>query len=109
MKFTKEQKTYLLQALVGKYGFCIAEKIKAFPEEEPVLPVNTVLYTKDGRKFGNAIIQEVMEIPEGTFYRAISDYGNGILINMNEIHEYFLIGAVADNSHKYFTTTNSAK
>lgn len=72
---------------------------------EEKLKLNTVLLTKDGRYFGNCIINKVTEV-EGkeTIYDFISDYGNRVYgwpIYMIEM--YFNIGKVADSTHKNYT------
>lgn len=61
-----------------------------------MIKINTVLYTKDGRKIGNAIVNG--NTHKG--YMIITDHGNtaGPLI-AEEIEELFYIGAV-DDTHK---------
>ena len=70
-------------------------------------PKNTILYTKDGRLIGNAIIQE--EIRVGV-YRIITDYGNSVVLLESQIDElfhpaYWLLKSeqsIAELTHKYY-------
>lgn len=65
--------------------------------------INTILYTKDGRNVGNAIIVE----RKGKQHRLKTDYGNTLILSYNEINELFYIKKENDLSeiplleHKY--------
>ena len=52
-----------------------------------VLNVNTILHTKDGRKFGNAIVTG----REGYYWEITTDYGNKVRLTSEEIDEQFHI------------------
>lgn len=49
------------------------------------LNVNSILWTKDGRKVGNAIVQKY----EGSIWTIKTDYGNILNLNIQEINELF--------------------
>ena len=63
--------------------------------------INQVLYTKDGRRFGNCIIQGYSNKTE--LYKLKSDYGNIIFLFEKEILRNFRFGYIASDSHKNFT------
>lgn len=54
------------------------------------LILNTILFTKDGRKIGNCIITKLPEEEEGR-YTLKTDYGNEAKMNRNEILDHFHI------------------
>lgn len=55
-----------------------------------MLNVNDKLYTKDGRKIGNAIVTKIRDHKDlGTLYLAITDYGNSCLLTLDEIETLF--------------------
>lgn len=63
---------------------------------------NTLLYTKDGRKVGNAIVQSVRHRQEGlsTLYSLKTDYGDIVELPLDGVKNLFYIGAQASNDHK---------
>jgi len=75
-----------------------------------MLQVNTILYTKDGRKTGNAIVvsdlknqnQLELDLSLGSAYIIKSDYGTEGILYEKEIREMFYIGQIADETHKYY-------
>ncbi len=79
----------------------------------PPLEVNTVLYTKDGRRMGNAIIVRVetsMRKDYGlkTIYHIKTDYGNdakmteGEIQNEFHISEYDLVNMGSPHKHAVY-------
>lgn len=65
------------------------------------IELNTVLYTKDGRVAGNAIVSEVCG--DNTF-QITTDYGNVVrLLGRSAIENWFKIGDIASTGHKNFT------
>lgn len=60
---------------------------------------NHILFTKDGRKTGNALVVDI----EGEQYIAKTDYGNVIRITEREMNELFYVGDKTDNTHKYYS------
>lgn len=63
-------------------------------------PVNTVLYTKDGTRLGNALIVEYDRLlPYLCNIR--TDYGNYLSISEQELENYFTIGSICSYSHKH--------
>ena len=52
-----------------------------------VLDINTILYTKDGRKIGNAIVTG----REGYYWEITTDYGNKVRLTSEKIDELFNI------------------
>lgn len=62
---------------------------------------NYILFTKDGRKYGNALITG----DDGkNYYRAITDYGNIINISEYELTANYWIGPEAQSDHKHFNS-----
>lgn len=57
------------------------------------IKLGTILYTKDGRKIGNAIVRDVFyrSSSETVFYVLVTDFGNQVVFNFNEINESFYI------------------
>jgi hypothetical protein len=105
MKFTKEQKAYLLDKVRGIEYTDVYLTLSSLPEGEfQKHKINTILYTKDGGKVGNAIIQEALAVPSGDVaYQIKTDYGNKMMLTEAELYEYFRIGGVAEKDHKHFT------
>ena len=62
------------------------------------MKINTVLYTKNGKDIGNAIITDV----EGEVYELTTDYGNVIRLNKSKIEKLFYIGGEARPDHIYY-------
>lgn len=60
---------------------------------------NTILFTKDGSVFGNAIIIGFLQFPENG-YKIKTDYGNIVNLIEKEIEDQFTIGRVSE-SHKH--------
>ncbi len=60
------------------------------------LKINTALYTKDGRIFGNAIVTGM----DNETISIITDYGNEARLTVNEINKYFHIGKI-NPTHKH--------
>jgi len=67
----------------------------------PMNPIkkNTVLYTKDGRRFSNAIVT----VSAAGGFKIKTDYGNEVVINREAIKANFYIGNVARKDHKHYT------
>lgn len=72
------------------------------------LQINTILNTKDGRYFGNCIVNNITKKEgEETLYDFISDYGNRVYgWPIDLIEMYFNIGKTASGSHKNYTNVN---
>ena len=51
------------------------------------IEVNTILYTKDGRKIGNAIVIHKMRIS----VEIKTDYANTLVLSLDELKELFYI------------------
>ncbi len=69
------------------------------------IKINTILYTKDGRKIGNAIVRKVSKMPgDITIYDIKTDYGHSILFTKEEIEGFFHIGNLrqANGCHKHY-------
>lgn len=76
--------------------------------ENGVLCVNRILLTRDGRKIGNAIIEDEFPGEDGwSRYRIRTDYGSTVVLRKREIEDSFFIGAVATKNHKFFQPINS--
>lgn len=69
------------------------------------LKVNSILYTKDGRKIGNALIIATRnsEHIKEKIYDAITDYGNTLSLTKREVKEYYHkdVGK-ASKDHKHY-------
>lgn len=68
-----------------------------------MLPINTVLYTKDGRKVGNALIVGVessVTTPE-LVYHCITDYGALTKFWESDLERFFTIGQLCYDDHKH--------
>ena len=70
------------------------------------MQVNQILYTRDGRMFGNALIIEVKKLGE---CKAITDYGNIITLTDKELGQMFYtmeelggLNNMAETTHKHF-------
>ena len=59
------------------------------------LDIGTILYTKDGRKTGNAIIGEIYD--DG-LYSIRTDYGNDCKLDIQEIRKLFYIDIELSNN-----------
>ena len=66
------------------------------------LQINAVLFTRDGRHFGNAIVTG--HDPDSRFsWQFTTDYGNVVKeMSTSDIHKYFRVGSVADTDHKHY-------
>jgi len=77
------------------------------PNESQKMKVNQILYTKDGRYVGNAIITKIT----GESITAKTDYGNEIHLSLSEISKFYhtesahFLGQpiVTDETHKHYT------
>lgn len=104
MKFSKDQKDYLLDKMQGaSYTDAYLMIVSLDETDFELLKVNTLLYTKDGKKVGNAIIVEATKLENSAYYTVMTDYGKPLLFNAGEIHNLFLVGEVANEDHKHFT------
>lgn len=64
------------------------------------LRVNTLLYTRDGRDIGNAIVTGVQRRSRLPWcYQIKTDYGNSSMLCRAEIEVFFHIGGVAERDH----------
>lgn len=72
--------------------------------------INTVLYTKDGRRLGNALIvgYSCNHDCEPT-YIIKTDYGNELRTTAEQIEGSFYVGSVCSASHKHFRGTFCTK
>lgn len=70
--------------------------------EQPI-NLNTRLLTKDGRQWGNAIVQgpSLDDDPPDT-WRCMTDYGHPLILTEEQIRQYFYVDIVADATHKHF-------
>ncbi len=66
-----------------------------------MLKANTILYTKDGRKIGNAIITK----PEGAISHVKTDYGNSLKLTSDQIYDMFYIREYFDDHEKEYVET----
>lgn len=61
-------------------------------DKSPNLPVGQILYTKDGRRIGNAIVTGSYPHDKlGTVYFARTDFGNKVVLTEKEIHDEFYV------------------
>jgi len=66
------------------------------------LRVNTLLYTRDGRDIGNAIVTGVQRRSRLPWrYQIKTDYGNSSMLCRAEIEVFFYIGGEAERDHKH--------
>lgn len=56
------------------------------------MEINQILQTKDGRIIGNAIIVA----KNNDIYKAITDYGSEINMNVDEVHELFYVPSMCE-------------
>lgn len=68
---------------------------------------NTLLHTRDGRKIGNAIVVE----HDYSVYQLVikTDYGNVLILGLDEIVRLYHIGNAASETHKYYTKCQTTK
>jgi len=66
-----------------------------------MIPVNTILQTKDGRKVGNAIVKAI-DTPFYGIHFIITDDGNHLRLKETEVRALFYIGPVATPEHKNY-------
>ncbi len=68
------------------------------------IKMNTILYTKDGRKIGNAIVTNII----GNFYELKTDYGNSLKLNSQELRELFYseMGGLTQEDEDYLGSTH---
>jgi hypothetical protein len=73
--------------------------------------INSILYTKDGRRIGNAIVTniepQIINVFDDkeefyTIYTLKTDYGNIVKLIDKEIKRCFRIGKISDQDHKNF-------
>lgn len=64
-----------------------------------MLPLNTILYTKNGKEMTNAI---VVECKADDVYVVTTDLGVTAAITAEDIADMFDVGPVANRSHPYF-------
>lgn len=68
--------------------------------------INTVLYTKDGRRLGNALIVRYAQDPYSKpTYVIKTDYGNELSMTAEQMEGSFYVGSVCSASHKHFRGT----
>ena len=68
--------------------------------------INTALYTKDGRRLGNALIVGYGRDPDGEpAYTVKTDYGNELKMTAEQIESTFYLGSVCSASHKHYRGT----
>lgn len=70
--------------------------------------INTVLYTKDGRRLGNALIvgyDVYAQYLSKPIYIIKTDYGNELKMTAEQIESSFYVGSVCSASHKHFRGT----
>lgn len=69
--------------------------------------INTVLYTKDGRRLGNALIvgYDVYDQYSRPTYIIKTDYGNELKMTAAAIESNFYVGSVCSASHKHYRGT----
>jgi len=60
------------------------------------IPINTILYTRDGQRIGNAI---VTDFRDGA-YAIMTDYGNEAVLAEPELRAWFTFGPV-NPDHKH--------
>ena len=73
--------------------------------------INTTLYTKDGRRLGNAlIVRYIVRYAQDPYsktetYVIKTDYGNELRMTAEQIEGSFYVGSVCSASHKHFRGT----
>lgn len=67
--------------------------------------LNRRLYTKDGRRIGNALATGCTISPIGVLYTVITDYGNTLKLTYKEVHKLFYLGTRAGKDHKNYVRT----
>ena len=68
--------------------------------------INTVLYTKDGRRLGNALIVGYNRNHDcEPTYIIKTDYGNELRMTAERIESAFYVGSVCSKSHKHYRGT----
>lgn len=72
--------------------------------------INTVLYTKDGRRLGNALIVRYAQDPYSKpTYVIKTDYGNELSMTAEQVESAFYVGSVCSASHKHHRSTFHTK
>ncbi len=65
------------------------------------MELNTILYTRDGRVIGNAlVVDRQMDQGRVVAYKIVTDYGNTAVLTRVEIDRMFFVGPV-NPSHKH--------
>jgi hypothetical protein len=64
-------------------------------EQETELYINKILFTKDGRLIGNAIIIDITDFEGQLLYKIKTDYGNIAVGNLEKLKNSFYF----DNPH----------
>ena len=74
-----------------------------------MLPINTIIYTKDGRRCGNITVVGSYEVAAGntsiTRYTCMTDYGNEITAfesTLTNPRYFFKRTGLATPTHKYY-------
>lgn len=72
--------------------------------------INTVLYTKDGRWLGNALIVRYAQGPYSKpTYVIKTDYGNELSMTAEQIESTFYVSSICSASHKHHQSTFHTK
>lgn len=66
-----------------------------------MIPVNTILQTRDGRKVGNTIVSGINTPFYGVHF-IVTDYGNAMNLKEQETRDLFHLGPVATPKHKNY-------
>ena len=85
-KYKNHEVFYITDILYIKSNYQEAVNLVIVKKVEPRYGVNTVLFTKDGRKMGNVIVIENND--DGKNF-VKSDYGNILELSNEEIEHYF--------------------
>ena len=67
-----------------------------------LIPVNTLLATKDGRKIGNALVTDHNNVFGIDLHEVTTDYGNVFHLAKPEVEEMFWTNGLELNTHKHF-------
>lgn len=68
------------------------------------ITLNTILYTKDGRKIGNALVYGSTITVQGKMYWIVTDDGINFLKSPGQLENLFYMkdAKLADKTHKHF-------
>lgn len=72
--------------------------------------INTALYTKDGRRLGNALIVRYAQDPYSKpTYVIKTDYGNELSMTAEQLESTFYVGSICGATHKHYQSSFHTK